>query len=161
ATASAGGFAIAAKLQRNGLHDRDARLSTGEQRVVFSSYPRDGYRGVFERGAVRIESLDGGVVRERLDARRALRSPRRLLWWDELDLLYFGASSLWTYLAIPSIFVSQGFQLREGERWRERGESWRTFSVMFPPEIHTHSRHQLFYVGEDGLIRRHDYVAEE
>jgi hypothetical protein len=31
--------------------------------------------------------------------------------------------------------------------------------VSFPPEIHTHSRRQTFYVDAAGLIRRHDYVA--
>lgn len=157
----AGGLALTAKLQRSGLQTREARLSTDRQRIVFPTYPRPGYRGVFDQGTVRIESDAGEVVRERRDARAALRRPRRLLWWDDLDALYFGASSTWTYMAIPYVFETPGFEMKVGEPWRERGEVWRTLAVTFPEEIHTHSREQVFYVGEDGLIRRHDYTAEE
>src|SRR5262249_26958435 len=95
------------------------------------------------------------------DPRVALRRPRQLLWWDQLDLLYFGASALWTYMAIPFIFTDHGFKVRAGDPWAERGEVWRTLAVTFPAEIHTHSGDQVFYVGDDGLIRRHDYTAEE
>src|SRR5262249_28919148 len=84
-----------------------------------------------------------------------------LLWWDDLDALYFGASALWTYLAIPFIFTDPGFHVRAGDAWKERRETWRTLAVTFPTEIQTHSREQLFYLGDDGLIRRHDYTAEE
>ena len=38
---------------------------------------------------------------------------------------------------------------------------WRRLAVTFPAAIHTHSRHQAVYVGDDGLIQRHDYTAEE
>jgi hypothetical protein len=158
---SADGLALAAKFQRGGLRDLEARVSTEYQRTVFTPYPRRGYRGIFERGAVRIESLDGKTVRSRSDPRAALSRPRRLLWWDDLDALYFGASALWTYLAIPFVFAAPGFHVRAGDPWEERGERWRTLAVTFPAEIHTHSREQLFYVGDDGLIRRHDYTAEE
>ena len=158
---SADGLALAAKFQRRGLCDLEARVSTEYQRTVFTPYPRRGYRGILERGAVRIESLDGKTIRSRSDPRAALRSPRRLLWWDDLDALYFGASALWAYLATPFVFTDPGFHVRAGDPWEERGERWRTLAVTFPAEIHTHSREQLFYVGDDGLIRRHDYTAEE
>jgi hypothetical protein len=158
---SADGLALAAKLQRRGLLDLEARVSTEYQHTVFAPYPCRGYRGIFERGAVRIESLDGTTVRSRTDQRAALRRPRHLLWWDDLDALYFGASALWTYLAIPFVFTEPGFHVRAGDPWEERGEQWRKLAVTFPAEIHTHSREQLFYVGDDGLIRRHDYTAEE
>jgi hypothetical protein len=158
---SADGLALAAKFQRRGLLDLKARVSTEHQRVVFTPYPRHGYRGILEPGRVRIESLDGKTARSRTDPRAAIRSPRRLLWWDDLDALYFGASALWTYLAIPFIFTDPGFHVRAGDTWKEHGERWRTLAVTFPPEIQTHSLEQVFYVGDDGLIRRHDYTAEE
>jgi hypothetical protein len=158
---SAGGLAVASKFQSRGLRDLQARVSTDTQRVVFSPYPRPGYRGVYERGVVRIESDDDRVVRERTDPRSRLGSPRRLLRWDRLDLLYFGASAIWTYTAIPFIFADPGFEVKPGEPWVENGQEWRTLMVTFPAEIHTHSRSQVFYVGDDGLIRRHDYTAEE
>jgi hypothetical protein len=158
---SAGGLAVSAKLQRSGLRNLEAQLATDQQRVAFTPYPRRGQRGVFEHGAVRIEAADRSVVRERADPQAELRSLRRRLWWDDLDVLYFGASSLWTYMAAPFILGQTGFDAEALEPWLERGEVWRRLSVTFPPEIHTHSRHQVFYIGEDGLIRRHDYTARE
>jgi hypothetical protein len=158
---SAGGLAVAAKLQRTGLHNLVARVATDQQRVVFAPYPRPGHRGVFERGAVRIEAADGRVVHECSRARDDLKGPRRLLWWDHLDLLYFGASSLWTYMATPFILDEPGFDVSACGQWVEHGHVWRRLGVTFPSHIHTHSRRQVFYVSDDGLIRRHDYTAEE
>jgi hypothetical protein len=83
------------------------------------------------------------------------------VWWDHLDLLYFGASSLWTYMATPFILGDTGFDVSAGDDWAERGEVWRRLAVTFPTRVQTHSRQQVFYVGENGLIRRHDYTAEE
>ena len=158
---NAGGFAVAAKSQRSGLRNLEARITTDRQRVVFSPYPRLGHRGVFESGAVRIEAADGSVIHERSQPRDDLGSPRRLLWWDHLDLLYFGAASLWTYMATPFIFTETGFDVAACGQWAEHGQVWRRLAVTFPPGVHTHSRQQVYYVGDDGLIRRHDYTAEE
>ena len=158
---SAGGLAVASKFQRHGLRDLVARVSTDVQRVVFAPYPSRGHRGVFDRGAVRIEADDGSLVRQRLEPRAELGSHRHLLWWDHLDLLYFGGSSLWTYLTSPFIFASPRFQVQALDPWPERGEIWRPLEVTFPAELHTHSQKQVFYFGPDGLIRRQDYTAEE
>lgn len=159
--ASAGGVALASKLQPRGLLTPTAEISTDRQRVVFSPYPSSGHRGVLDRGSVRIESDDGRVVQQRLDPRSRLGDIRHMLWWDHLDLLYFGASSLWTYIAVPFIFGDQGFEIEELEPWHTGGEVWRRLAVTFPADLHTHSRRQIFYFGEDGLIRRQDYTAEE
>ena len=158
---SAGGFAVAAKLQRGGLHDLEARVATDRQRVVFTPYPRRGHRGVFDRGVVRIEAADGKVIHQRSQTHHDFGSPRRHLWWDHLDLLYFGASSLWTYLATPFIFAEKGFEVSARDQWAEHGQVWRRFAITFPADVHTHSRQQVYYVSDDGLIRRHDYTAEE
>ena len=83
------------------------------------------------------------------------------MWWDHLDLLYFGASSFWTYMATPYILGDTGFDVSAADDWIERGEVWRRLAVTFPDTVQTHSRQQVFYVGENGLIRRHDYTAEE
>jgi hypothetical protein len=158
---SAGGLAVASKFQGRGLRDLVARISTDIQRVVLAPYPSRGHRGVFDRGTVRIEADNGTLVRQRLDPRAGLGSPRHLLWWDHLDLLYFGASALWTYMTSPFIFASPRFQVQALDPWPERGEIWRPLEVTFPAELHTHSQKQVFYFGPDGLIRRQDYTAEE
>ena len=158
---SSGGFAFAAKLQGRTLSTHMARVSTDLQRTVFTPYPGPGRRGVFERGAVRIETDGGSILSHRLDPRSDLRSLRHRLWWDKLDLLYFTGSALWTYMATPFIFAGPGFEIEELEPSAQDGEVWRRLAVTFPAELHTHSRQQVFYFSADGLLRRQDYTAEE
>src|SRR5262249_20591855 len=158
---SAGGLAVAPKAQRSGLHNLEARLATDRQHVVFTPYSPPGPPGVFDPRVVRIEAADGRVIHERSQTHADLGSPRRLLWWDHLDLLYFGASSLWTYMATPFIFAENGFEVSARDQWVEHRQVWRRFAITFPADVHTHSRQQVYYASDDGLIRRHDYTAEE
>src|SRR6266566_1317659 len=110
---------------------------------------------------------DGGLVgagaarvRRWQDARRAFADLRHKLWWDRLDILYFGTYAMWTYLASPFVFAREEFSARELDPWDEGDERWRRLAVTFPPGVHTHSREQVFYIDDRGLIRRHDYTAE-
>jgi hypothetical protein len=158
-----GGAALASKWQgpvKGGV----IRIATSGQRAVGEDFPEEGHTGVFERGGVRIEDSDGTTIAERRDARAAfspLRSPRHLLWWDRLDMLYFAGYAFWTYLSVPFVLNRPGFELEELEPWEENGETWRPLKVMFPDDIHSHSKKQVLYFdSKDGLIRRHDYTAE-
>jgi len=155
-----GGIAFAAKFQGRTLAPRLANISPSAQRAAFVSYPPGG-RGVFDHGAVSIETDRGEQIAHRLDPLSQLHTPRRMLWWDKLDLLYFIGSAMWNYLAAPFIFTSPGFELRQLEPWKEGTEVWSRLGVTFPPELHTHSRHQVFYFDAGGLLRRLDYTAEE
>ena len=53
-----------------------------------------------------------------------------------------------------------GVTTEELEPWREDGEVWRRLRVTFPASVATDGRVQTFFVGPDGLLRRHDYDAE-
>ena len=126
---------------------------------MLAPHPEPGKRGVFENGDVRIETDDGRVIEERKNARAAFGG-RRNIWWDDLDLLYFGGYALWGYVVAPFIFTRPGFEVEEIEPWRERGEEWPGLRVRWPETLPAHSREQLYYFGPDGLIRRNDYTAE-
>lgn len=161
ARVSAGGLAFASKLQGSAVRDVEARVSTRGQHVVFAPFPRAGQRGIFEPdGSVRIEADGGEVLERREQARAAFADLRHKLWWDRLDILYFGAYAMWTYLSTPFVFAREDFLVRELDPWSEHGERWRRLAVKFPAGVHTHSREQVFYVDDAGLIRRHDYTAE-
>jgi hypothetical protein len=67
---------------------------------------------------------------------------------------------MWTYLTAPFLFVMNDVSTEELPAWSENGESWRRLKVTFPPGIATHSTVQTFYIGTDGLLRRHDYETE-
>jgi hypothetical protein len=158
---SSGGLAFASKLQGHAVRDVEARVSTRGQHVTFTPYPRPGQRGVLEQGgAVRIETDAGELVEARENAREAFRDLRHKLWWDRLDILYFGTYAIWTYVSTPFVFARADYDVRVLEPWEESGERWRRLAVRFPDDVHTHSREQVFYIDASGLIRRHDYTAE-
>jgi hypothetical protein len=158
---SSGGLAFASKLQGHAVRDVEARVSTRGQHVTFTPYPRPGQRGVLEQGGtVRIETDAGELVEARENARDAFRDLRHKLWWDRLDILYFGTYAIWTYLSTPFVFARADYDVRVLDPWEENGERWRRLAVRFPDDVHTHSREQVFYIDANGLIRRHDYTAE-
>ena len=45
----------------------------------------------------------------------------------------------------------------ETESWREGEETWRVLRAYFPGSIETHNLIQDFFVGQDLMMRRHDY----
>ena len=158
---SSGGLAFASKLQGSAVRDVEARVSTRGQHVIFTPYPRPGQRGVLEQdGSVRIETDAGEIVQRREHARSAFADLRHKLWWDRLDILYFGTYAMWTYMTAPFVFAREDFAARELDAWDEGEERWRRLAVDFPDSVHTHSREQVFYFDDRGLIRRHDYTAE-
>jgi hypothetical protein len=155
-----GGFAFTMRFQRRALALFRGVISTAEPHTVLTPYPREGQRGVFDRGAVRIESESGDTIAERANPRPEFGRLRRNLWWDDLDLLYFAGYALWNYLSTPFLFQRQGFELDEVEPWREDGEEWRRLRVIFPDDVPTHSKEQEFYFDESGRLKRLDYTAE-
>jgi hypothetical protein len=155
-----GGVAFPMRFQRGALSDFTGNVSTNQPHVVMSPYPAPGRRGIFDHGAVRIENDSGETVAERSDPRPAFRRFRRNLWWDDLDLLYFGGYALWGYVNAPFMLRRDGFELSEAEPWSEDGESWRGLSVRFPDDVPAHSREQVYYFDDQGLLRRNDYTAE-
>jgi hypothetical protein len=158
-----GGLLVRTRFPGNKLAAYEGVATMDEPRFVFIPFPREGRRGVYERGRVRIETDSGEVVAARDDPRSAfsgLSGLRRNLRWDSLDGTYFAGYAMWNYLTTPLLLTREGVRVEEGDPWREGDEEWRRLEVGFPPDIDTHSAHQTFYVDESGLIRRHDYTAE-
>lgn len=146
----------------NRLANVTVRARLAQQHAVFHGFPHEDQQAVFDRGDVRIETRDGELINARRDARAAfagLSGLRRNLRWDALDATYFAGYAWWNYLSTPMLLTRAGVTVTEGGAWREAGEWWRRLEVGFPPDVHTHSRCQTFYVDAAGLIRRHDYVA--
>ncbi len=146
-----GGFGLASKLAAGPFHRYTTTVAAHEPRTVIEPYPEPGVRGIFAGDRVRLESSDGHTVAERAEPRRLFPGFRRRLWWDRLDALYFAGYALWNYLTTPLLLTSEGVELRE---------QGRELHVTFPRCLPTHSREQIFYVDEKGLIVRLDYTAE-
>ena len=131
----------------------------------FRPFPAPGSSGVFDHGAVRIETDDGEVLESREHPRELFfgaTGVRRNLRWDALDLCYFAGYAWWNYIAAPFLLEEPGVEVDEIEPWRAgaNGDVWRRLAVTFPPEIHTHSPEQVFYFDDQLHLRRHDYTAQ-
>lgn len=157
---SAAGFAFTSKFKRRGWRSVQMRISTGEPHLEMSPYPKAGQIGIFEPQRVWIEADDGRLIAERNAPRNAFRSFRHNLWWDDLDMLYFGGYAAWNYFNTPFLLARPDFAIEEIEPWTESGQSWRRLAVTYPTDIPAHSRVQTFYFDADGLLRRFDYTAE-
>lgn len=107
-----------------------------------------------------MESDAGEVKSERINPRASFAGHVLETPWDDLDVAYFAGYAMWTYLTSPFTFVRPDFQTEELSPVTEEGETWNRLKVTFPDSIATHCREQIFYFGQDGLLRRHDYTAE-
>lgn len=157
---SASGFLFSAK-GRPPLRHMRMRASATEPRFTFFDYLQPGWCGEWIGDAeVRIVDAEGKVVARRERPREAFRGLRRQFRWDALDFLYFGGYATWNYLTTPFLFLRPGFAFEllpplEGPQGRiER------IAAIFPPDIPTHSRRQVFYFDGQGLLTRLDYTAE-
>jgi len=135
-----------------------AEIDPHAGRAVFHDYPTLGATGAFERGSITLTDAGGALVASIADARGTFRGWRKLRRWSPADALYFFGYALTHYHGLP-------FTLGRGKplgihRVRYDGRGLRGIEVELPAELHTHSRRQTFYFEEDGLLRRHDYVAD-
>jgi hypothetical protein len=162
---SGGGMLMRSKFKHRQFSDYGISVSTTDQSAVIEPYPRPGQTGVFAGGSVRILDADGGVVKDRENAREAFSGvsgvPRKLRW-DDLDALYFAGYAIWNYMATPFLFEWPGFEATEAEPIDVDGERWRRLDVRFPeaPGFHAHCRDQSFYFDQRCLLRRNDYSPD-
>ena len=154
------GLALLLKWQRGALADYTGVVSTKEPHVILEPFSKPEHRGVLQGEAVQIENASGDVIARRSNPRAGFRSPRRQLWWDDLDLCYFAAYALWGYLNAPFVLARPEFETREIDPWVEDEQSWRGLEVRFPDDIPAHSKVQRYYFDGRGLLRRNDYTAE-
>jgi hypothetical protein len=139
------------------------RIEIDPHREHLEQYPFLGIRGqhsVFEPDRVAVEADDGRILQSRNNPRAAFAGHVLATPWDDLHLVYFSGSAEWTYLTTPFFVKLPGFKTEEIEPWSEAGQEWRRLKVLFPPSIASHSTDQVFYFNKNGILCRHDYIAE-
>jgi hypothetical protein len=164
----AGGVSLALKKltglvpEHKGLGDTfsaPGRLEVWPRRglVVMHDFPVAGRRGVFSSGQVQL--IDGETLLEaRADGRASFTGARKRRRWGPIDALYFFGYALAHYHSLPfSLVAARPLGVR---RARSGGRTLSGFAVELPAALHTHSRRQTFFFDEEGLLRRHDYVAD-
>jgi hypothetical protein len=134
-----------------------AELEPQIARATFVDYPRAGERGVFDAG--RVALCDAPLA----EHRATFRGLAKLRRWRPLDALYFFGYALTHYHAMPwTLRDAEPLALRRTGGGHRPGNDDRGYAltVRFPPSLHTHSPVQTVYFAADGLIVRHDYVAD-
>jgi hypothetical protein len=141
---SSGGLAFRSKGQPDALRDVRARLNPTSQEIEL--------RGLQPRpwtfACANSAELSVCVAKLKLGARR--------LRWTPEDLGAFAAMALSNYLAMPHLVIDDRTRVT---RLSDVG-SHRRLRIELPRELATHSPSQTLYVRPDGLIARHDYIAQ-
>jgi hypothetical protein len=109
---------------------------------------------------VSIEDDMGTVIEALKNPRTSFTGQTVETPWTRLQLVYFIGYAMWTYFNAPFNFASSDYEVSEMEPWEENNEVWRRLNVKFPESVGTHGRTQIFYIGADGLVRRHDYDVD-
>jgi hypothetical protein len=117
-------------------------------------------RTTFEPFVVVSESDNGTILERRENPRASFEGQTRETPWDKIQVAYFASEAFWTYLTTPFLYTYPGFVTEELAPWHENGEVWRPLKVTFPDNITSHTREQVSYFGQDGLLRRHEYTVD-
>jgi hypothetical protein len=134
---------------------REFEVRPHERQTIFHAYPDAEHRGWFLNGDVMIEHVASRQpVSQSRDHRRTFSGREKSRQWSPLDALYFFGYALWHYHTLPFTLGSAQFV-----SLRQRA-SLAALDVVFPAGTHTHSLRQRFFFDQDGLIVRHDYIAE-
>jgi hypothetical protein len=155
-----GGALWTIKGQEGVLADVFVRANLHQERESHHPFGAPDRRSAYSPQRVAIETTSGDVI-EALDQPRASFAGHTLETpWNTLQLGYFASTAMWTYLTQPFTFALPGFETTELDPWPEKGEQWRRLRVTWPGYLATHNTEQTLYVGDDGLLRRHDYNIE-
>lgn len=127
-----------------------AEIIPARAQATFFDYPQPGSIGRFDRGRVALGEISSETAG--CEHRSSFRGLRKLHRWSPLDALYFFGYAMTHYHALP--FALADAHVR---RWDARR---RILTVAFDESVHTHCSVQTVYFDADGLITRHDYVAD-
>jgi hypothetical protein len=158
-----GGLLPRTRMPGNRLADYTVTVQTDRQRAVLDPFPRQGLRGVLDRGEVRIEAGGGELRERRRRPREQFFGPtglRRNLRWDALDSTYFAGYAMWNYLVTPLLLLRDDVAVSERADWSGEGQRWRRLDAHFSGDLDTHSAEQSFFYDDAGRQVRHDYTAE-
>ena len=107
-----------------------------------------------------MQRLDGSIVEASDDPESSFEAQQADTPWNAIHVAYFSGEALWTYLNTPFLYTQARFAKEEIDSIEVEGETWRRLRVIFPEEVKSHTREQIFCFGPDGLLRRHDYSVD-
>ncbi|MEH2520138.1 hypothetical protein V1279_005711 [Bradyrhizobium sp. AZCC 1610] len=135
------------------------KVQTKEQRTCYTHFTEEGVQSIYEPDRVRLETIDGKLIEERVHPRKAFEGHTLQTTWDRLHLAYFSGYAIWNYLNTPFMFVTESAKAEEIDPWTDQGTVRRRLKITFPEKVGTHCPEQIFHVDENGLIARLDYTT--
>jgi hypothetical protein len=146
-----------------GQHDvlKDIVMVADTQREhVTTSFVGQDRTTSFEPDRVAVQTSDGTVLESTDDPEKSFEGQTADSPWGPIHVAYFSGEALWTYLNTPFLYLQARFAKEEIDSIEVEGETWRRLKVIFPEEVKSHTREQIFCFGPDGLLRRHDYSVD-
>ena len=125
---------------------------------IVSFRPRE-LRGLYSNGKVALLDEKGAMAETHGEIRATFSGAHRLHRWSPADALYFFGYALTHYCSLP-FSLAEGTPAGPLRHARHDGAALTGIDVQLPPTLHTHSTRQTFYFDDEGLLRRHDYVAD-
>ena len=148
-----------AKGQPDVLKDIVMVADTQRERVTTSFVGQDRTTS-FEPDRVVVQTSDGTILETSDDPEASFEGQTADSPWNAIHVAYFSGEALWTYLNTPFLYTQARFAKEEIDSIEVDGETWRRLKVIFPEEVKSHTREQIFCFGPDGLLRRHDYSVD-
>ncbi|WP_422741940.1 hypothetical protein ACN27E_13150 [Mycobacterium sp. WMMD1722] len=142
------------------VDDGEVTVWVHEQRTSLWPFTASDLVTDYTPGRVAIRTAAGDPVHTLTEPRASFAGHTLQTPWTALQLAYFTGYAMWTYLAEPLNLTMPGVTVSEGPEWREDGRTWRRAYIDYPADIATHSRQQVLYLDEQGLIRRRDYQVD-
>jgi hypothetical protein len=147
------------KGQPDVLKDIVMVVDTQQERVTTSFVGQD-RTTIFEPERVVVQGADATVLEASDDPEASFAGQTADTPWNAIHVAYFSGEALWTYLNTPFLYAQERFAKEEISAIDVDGETWRRLKVVFPHEVKSHTREQIFCFGPDGLLRRHDYSVD-
>ena len=140
---------------------KDITVEAQLQEQALTIHYRDQQRRTtFDPNLIVSETEEGQLLERRANPRASFAGHVFETPWDDIHLAYFVSEALWTYFTIPFLYTYPGFVTEELAPWQENRELWRPLKVTFPGHVTSHTREQVSYFGNDGLLRRHEFTID-
>ena len=131
--------------------------SLTEQKSSWKNIFKIGYKSTFEPDKVQLFDEIGLLVEELTTPRMSFEGYAVETPWTRAQLIYFSSYATWNYATAPFNFLVPGVEINQLDSWNEKGEILNRLEVIYPDGFATHSKRQIFYINENGLLKRHDY----
>ena len=142
------------------LDDTNVTVDLRREHASHAPFGDSGRKSSFTPDLVELQNPQGHPIEALPHPRKSFAGHTLETHWSDLQLAYFAGVAMWTYLNMPFLLAEDGVESAAVGAWQEKGETWQRLHVRFPANIATHSTEQTLYVGDDGLLRRHDYNVE-